>query len=155
MMEPMPHYSWIWGNKHNDEPIAIQTEPLCEFDRFAYDFHETVTDPKTVEQLQCYLISYELTLFVWRWIVPIVIVIWATIKSGLLNGMIAVPLALLFGQFICRFDVTPRCRRMIKAKRGQSVADCINERLNQLNSIQDNEFQTIPTNKKSASSTIN
>lgn len=132
MMEPMPHYSWIWADKSEPEPVFYQTEPLCEFDRFAYDLHETVTDPKTVEQLQCYLISYELTLFMWRWIVPFAIVIWTAIKWGIPNAVIAIPCGFIFGQFICRFDITPRCRRVMKAKHGQSVADCINQRLQQL-----------------------
>ena len=132
MMEPMPHYSWIWSNKSETNATSYQTEPLCKFDEFAYDYHQTVTDPQTIEQLQCYLISYELTLFLWRWIVPIVIVIWSAIKGGLFAGMIAIPCGLLFGRLICRCDITPRCRRVIKAKRGQSVADCINERLKQL-----------------------
>lgn len=132
MTNPMPHYSWIWADKSEPEPIFYQTEPLCEFDEFAYGLHETVTDPKTVEQLQCYLISYELTLFMWRWIVPIAIVIWAGMRWGFMNGLLAIPCGFVFGQFICRYDVTPRCRRIIKAKSGQSVADCIKERLNQL-----------------------
>lgn len=132
MMEPMPHYSWIWQDKGKLNPNDLASCPFPEFNKFATDFHETVYDPKTEEQLACYLISYELTIAMWRWIVPFIIVIWVGIKSGAIAGLIALPCGLLFGRFICRFDVTPRCRRVINAKPGQTVRDCIIERLNQL-----------------------
>lgn len=131
MMDPMPHYSWIWPHR---DPIPDYEKSICHLLDDAQRINKVATNPETIDELNQFVQSYKLELFANKWGTGIAIGLCVLHSSGLVAGIVCFICLVVIGHCTAWFNVTPRALKIIGAIGDESVITAANRRINSIHS---------------------
>lgn len=131
MMDPMPHYSWIWPNR---EPIPEYEQSICHLFDDAKQVNKVATNPETINELQSFKLAYRLELVSNKWLVAIGISYCLFNSMGLPVAIACFIILVIWGHCTAWFNVTPRALQIIGAMPGETVIQAVDRRIHSIHS---------------------